>query len=146
MTEEAVKKQIEQDTKQIMHLTSHNILYPKMPITSLLERIKECTEYLEEVADADQTNIKGKWMQLHLYDDEPIYAKFKCYSKEYPGYALFYGIIDYSNTEEKVYTPIPLERCLPVTNKVGSQLEFANGLNATKNSLAEMGVIPDGEW
>lgn len=144
MTEQQLLDQIKADTDRINRILKYKILYPKMSVEELNQRILTCVNALEEIRWVDTVNLEGRWMQIHLFDNEPIYAKFKCYSNDKPGYCLFYGLFDHSKYPEKAYTPIPMDRCMLISEDEGRTLEFANGLNATKNCLIELGAIVNG--
>lgn len=145
MNKQSLLQQIKKDTARLERIVTNDILYPKMSVVELADRISECSKLLEELKDNNGNNdCTGRWLQIHLFDDEPFYAKFKCYSNLQEGYGLFYGIFDYNEDNEKVYKPIPLDRCMFLTEEEGRTLEFANGLNATKRSLIEFGAIING--
>ena len=146
MTKQQILDQIKSDIGRIERITNYNILYPKMSIKELTDRIKQYGSALEELDNEKEvTDLNGRWMQIYLFDNEPLYAKFKCSSNTHLGHALFYGLFDYNSPDQKIYTPIPLDRCMLVDDTVGRSLEFANGLNGTKNSLIELGAIVNGQ-
>lgn len=144
MTEQLLLDKIKADSNRIQRILDYHIVYPKLSIEDLTKRILYNSNLIEQIRSQSTSKLDGQWMQIHLYDSEPIYAKFKCYSNENPGYGLFYGVLEQAASQEKIYTPIPLDRCMLLSESEGSTLEFANGLNETKNCLLELGAITNG--
>lgn len=145
MTKQLLLDKIKADANRIQRILDYHIVYPKLSIDDLTKRILYNSNLIEQLRSSQSMRkLDGQWMQIHLYDSEPIYAKFKCYSNDNPGYGLFYGVLEQVDSQEKIYTPILLDRCMLLSESEGSTLEFANGLNETKNCLLELGAITNG--
>ena len=122
----SVLEQIDKDLNQIKKIVEEGIKYPFESIKDIQKRINVNSQ----VALNKNKISVGEWSQVFSQDQEPFYAKVKHISKD--GFVTLVGIFNYSgeNFQDRVYNSFPLDNILPVSEEIGSLLEYCNKNNS----------------
>ena len=119
-----VMKQIDEDLLNIKKIITNEIKYPAESIETIQKRINHNSDLIL----SKKTLSAGEWAQVFT-GRQPFYAKINHISKD--NFATLEGIYNYDldNPNNKQSNSFPLDQMLPVSEKLGFMLEYANGNN-----------------
>lgn len=134
--QEKLMIKIESDLKKVESIIKCNIEYPEEDLEYLQSRITANTKKLNSIRNKEVT--PGRWVQFFTGGSNPIFAKVIRFSGKDKKFVVLEGVYNFDKDGQRSTNSFPVDWCLPVSNDLGRQLEYANG---HKSKRANVGVI-----